>query len=83
MDGNFNLLAIINDVKYLTIIEKTATGYSAYTPDLPGCIATGANLKEIEQKMREAVQFHLEGMRLENLEIPSSFSRAAYIDVPD
>lgn len=69
-------------MKYLMIIEKTPTGYSAYTPDLPGCIATGTTLKETEQIMREAVQFHLEGMRLENLEIPPSFSRAAYINIP-
>jgi predicted RNase H-like HicB family nuclease len=68
-------------MKYLVIIEKTTTGYSAYTPDILGCVATGSTRKEVEQSMREAVQFHLEGLRLENFEIPPSFSRAAYINI--
>ena len=51
--------------KYLIVVEKTATGYSAFSPDLPGCIATGATREEVEKTMREAVQFHLDGLREE------------------
>ena len=68
--------------KYLIIIEKTPTGYSAYSPDLPGCIATGITRKELNQNMREAIQFHLDGLRLENYEIPTPINHAAYITVP-
>jgi len=50
---------------YLIVIEKTSTGYSAYAPDLPGRIATGKDLDAVRTKMREAVEFHIEGLRLE------------------
>lgn len=66
-------------MKYLVIIEKTSTGYSAYTPDLPGCIATGATRKELQQNMREVVQFHLEGLRIERQSIPPSTTHSSYI----
>ena len=56
--------------RYLVIFEKTATGYSAYVPDLPGCIATGDTKLATELNMAEALQFHLEGMALEGLPIP-------------
>jgi len=49
-------------MKYLVVIEKTSTGYSAYAPDLPGCVATGAILDEVERGMHEAIEFHLEGL---------------------
>lgn len=62
--------------KYLIIIETTPTGFSAYVPDLPGCIATGSTKKEIEQNIYEAVQFHLEGLQEEGLPIPESRSEA-------
>ncbi len=68
-------------IKYLVIIEKTATGYSAYSPDLPGCIATGSTQREVKQNMSEAIRFHLEGLRLENYEIPMPTNHAAYIQV--
>ncbi len=55
---------------YKVILEKTATGYSAYAPDLPGCVATGKDAKETSQTMKEAMQFHIEGLRLEGLPIP-------------
>jgi predicted RNase H-like HicB family nuclease len=48
--------------KYLIVIEKTATGYSAYSPELPGCVSTGRTRKETEQNMREAIAFHLDGL---------------------
>ncbi len=62
--------------KYLIIIETTPTGFSAYAPDLPGCIATGSTKKEVEQNIFEAVQFHLEGLQEEGLPIPESRSEA-------
>jgi predicted RNase H-like HicB family nuclease len=68
-------------MQYLIVIEKTDTGYSAYSPDLPGCVSTGATRAEIEQNMREAVEFHLEGLKLEGLEIPQPTTLSAYVDV--
>ena len=61
--------------KYLIVAEKTETGYSAYSPDLPGCVATGRTPEELEQTMREAVLFHLEGLRKdrETVPVPRSF----------
>lgn len=52
-------------MKYLVVIEKTDTGFSAYSPDLPGCVATGTTREEVAKTMKEAMQFHVEGMRLE------------------
>ena len=68
-------------MKYLIILEKTSTGYSAYSPDLPGCISAGDTAKETEANMREAIEFHIEGMREEGLSIPIPQSRASYIEV--
>jgi len=56
--------------KYLIITEKTETGYSAYSPDLLGCIATGNTIPETEQNMKEDIEFHIEGLKLEGIEIP-------------
>jgi predicted RNase H-like HicB family nuclease len=56
--------------KYLVIFEKTKTGYSAYVPDLPGCIATGHTKIETEKNMYEAMQFHLEGLLEEKIKLP-------------
>ena len=55
---------------YLIIIEKQKNNYSAYSPDVPGCIATGKTQKEARNKMQEALEFHLEGLKLEKLPIP-------------
>lgn len=68
-------------MQYLIVIEKTETGYSAYSPDLLGCVSTGATREEVEQNMREAVEFHLDGLKLEGLEIPQPTTSSAYIDV--
>lgn len=57
-------------MRYLVIYEKGASNYSAYSPDLPGCVATGKTLDETRVNMREAIQFHLEGLREEGLAIP-------------
>jgi len=67
--------------RYLIIIEETATGYSAYSPDLPGCVATGRTREEVEREMRDAVEFHLDGMRSEGLPIPAPSSFAEYVEV--
>lgn len=68
-------------MQYLIIIEQTETGYSAYSPDLPGCVSTGATHQEVEQNMREAIEFHLEGLKLEGLEIPQPTTSSAYIEI--
>lgn len=56
--------------KLLIVIEETGIGYSAYSPDLPGCVCTGHTRDEVERNTREAIEFHLEGMRLEGLKVP-------------
>jgi len=67
--------------RYLMIIEATATGFSAYSPDLPGCVATGATRKEVETEMHGAVEFHIEGLRLAGYAVPEPRSLAAYCEV--
>jgi len=69
-------------MKYLTVIEETKTGYSAYSPDLPGCVATGETLDEVKQRMREAVDFHLDGLRADGISIPEPHTQSTYIEVP-
>jgi predicted RNase H-like HicB family nuclease len=66
---------------YLIVIEKTETGYSAYAPDLPGCIASGKNRDQVRERMREAVEFHLEGLALEGYPIPEPTSQALFFDL--
>lgn len=67
--------------KYIVIFEKTETGYSVYVPDLPGCIATGKTKNIAENNIYEAIRFHLEGLKLENLSIPKSRSEAGTLFV--
>ena len=67
--------------RYLIIIEETSTGFSAYSPDLPGCISTGRTRDDVERNMREAIEFHLDGLREEGLPVPKPSSSAAYVDV--
>ena len=55
------------------ILEKTDAGYSAYLPDLPGCISTGMTIADIKNNIKEAIDFHIEGMRNENIPIPENF----------
>ena len=68
-------------MKYLIVIEKSKTGYSAYSPDLPGCVSTGNTIEETEQNMREAIAFHLDGLKDEGYEIPKPTSRSSYIEI--
>jgi len=57
-------------MKYRIVVEKTETGFSAYSPDVPGCVTTGATKEETEENMKEAVAFHVEGLRQEGLSVP-------------
>jgi predicted RNase H-like HicB family nuclease len=68
--------------KYLVIFEETTTGFNAYVPDLPGCIATGETREETEKNIYEAIQFHLEGLKEENMVIPLNKSEAGTIFIP-
>jgi predicted RNase H-like HicB family nuclease len=68
-------------MQYLIVIETTETGYSAYSPDLPGCVSTGATREELEQNMREAIEFHLDGLKAEKLEVPKPTTSSAYVEV--
>jgi len=68
--------------KYLIVIEETDTGYSAYSPDLDGCVSTGRTRDEVERNMREAIEFHLGGMRTEGLPAPEPHTYSTYVEVP-
>jgi predicted RNase H-like HicB family nuclease len=68
-------------MRYAIVIEQGETNLSAYVPDLPGCVATGNTLAETEQAIREAIEFHLEGLREDGTPIPPATSRVDYIDV--
>ena len=68
-------------MRYAIVIEKAENNYSAYVPDLPGCVATGATVEETEAQIREAIEFHLEGMREDGIAIPQPASRVEYVDV--
>ncbi len=65
--------------KYLVVIEKAGKNFSAYCPDIPGCIATGATKKQAERRIRSAITFHLEGLEREGLERPLHSATAEYI----
>ncbi len=66
--------------RYLIIIEDTSTGFSAYSPDLPGCVATGRTREEVESEMHDAIEFHIEGLRLSGYPVPEPRSQAAYCE---
>jgi predicted RNase H-like HicB family nuclease len=68
-------------MRYAVVIEKAENNYSAYVPDLPGCVATGATAEQAEAEIREAIEFHIEGMREEGLPIPEPASKVEYVDV--
>lgn len=63
------------------VVEKTDTGYSAYSPDIDGCVATGASKEDVEKNMKEAIEFHLEGLKLERQTIPRPNSYSDYLEV--
>ncbi len=68
-------------MRYAIVIERAEGNFSACVPDLPGCIATGATVPEVEAQIREAIEFHLEGMREDDLAIPAPFSQVEYVEV--
>ncbi len=67
--------------RYLIVIEPTATGFSAYSPDLRGCVATGATKAEVELNMREAIVLHLVGLREDGEPVPQPHTFATYVEV--
>ena len=67
-------------MRYAVVIEKAEDNYSAYVPDLPGCVATGASLAEVEAEMRGAVRFHIDGLKAAGLAVPVPTSIAKYIE---
>ena len=67
--------------KYLIIVEKTETGYSAYSPDVPGCGSTGQTKEEVERNIPDAIHFHIEGLREEGYAVPEPSTYSSYIDV--
>lgn len=68
-------------MRYAVVIEKAQGNFSAYVPDLPGCVATGATISEVESQVREAIEFHLDGMREDGIPIPLPVSRVEYVDI--
>lgn len=66
--------------RYAIIIEKAEGNYSAYVPDLPGCVATGSTVEETEQRIGKAIAFHLEGLREDGLTVPEPSTVCQYID---
>jgi len=67
-------------MKFAVVIEKAESNYSAFVPDLPGCIATGSTIEEVDTQIREAIEFYLEGMRQDGEEIPQPSSSVEYIE---
>jgi len=68
-------------MRYAIVIEQAAGNFSAYVPDLPGCVATGGTVEEVEAQMREAIAFHLEGLAEDGLPIPPPSSQVEYVEV--
>ena len=68
-------------MRYAIVIENAGTNYSAYVLDLPGCVATGATVADVEQAIREAIELHLQGMRQDGTPIPEPSSQVDYVEV--
>lgn len=66
--------------RYAVVIERAEGNYSAYVPDLPGCVATGETVEGVEREIRDAIQFHIAGLRQDGLPIPAPTSRAEYVE---
>jgi predicted RNase H-like HicB family nuclease len=67
--------------RFLVVIERANGNYSAYSPDVPGCVATGATREEAERNMHEAIELHVQGLLDDNLPVPDSNSFAEYVAV--
>ena len=68
-------------MRYAVVIEKAASNFAAYVPDLPGCVATGATVEETRREIQEAITFHIEGLRADGLPIPEPSSQVQYVEV--
>ena len=67
-------------MRYAVVIEKAGSNYGAYVPDLPGCVATGDTVEEVEDNIREAIRLHIDGMREDRLPVPEPSARAEYVE---
>ncbi len=67
-------------MRYAVVIEKTEGNYSAYVPDLPGCVATGNTVADVEREIRAAIRFHIEGVREDGLPVPAPTSSVEYVE---
>jgi predicted RNase H-like HicB family nuclease len=65
---------------YAVVIERAEGNFSAYVPDLPGCVATGTSIADVEGEIRDAIRFHIDGLKADGLEIPAPSSLAEYIE---
>lgn len=68
-------------MRYAIVIEKAESNYSAYVPDLPRCVATGSTMQDVETQIREAIAFHVDGLREDGLVIPTPSSQVEYIEI--
>ena len=68
-------------MRYAIVIEQAEGNFSAYVPDLPGCVATGATVEDVESQIREAIEFHLDGKRADGTPIPPPASRVEYVEI--
>ena len=68
-------------MRYAIVIERTDRNFAAYAPDLPGCVATGATLEDVQQRMADAISLHVAGLREDGLPVPEPSSRVDYVDV--
>ncbi len=66
--------------RYAVVIEQAGRNYSAYVPDLPGCVATGNTIEEVEREIRDAIQFHIAGLKEDGVPVPTPTSRAEYVE---
>jgi len=67
-------------MRYAVVIEKAGANYSVYVPDLPGCVATAGSVSEVETKIRDAIRFHIKGLKEDGLPVPASTSIAEYVE---
>ena len=67
-------------MRYAIVIEKAEGNYSAYVPDLPGCVATGDTILDVEREIREAIRFHIDGLKEDGLDVPLPTSIASYVE---
>lgn len=70
-------------MKYTIIIEEGKNNYSAYVPDLPGCVSTGKTIEEVKENIQEAIKFHIEGLKEDGEEIPRPVSIGDFVEVTD